>query len=151
MSASNPQVARDSGGIPIVTSWCYTLAAVVTAAGLCAGAWGLFAQSEAYVVGMIVSIGVYGFLRLLAGIGESLILTRSEASSSTPGVLASWCYTGAAVITAAGLCFGAWGLFNQSTELIFWMVVSIGLYGLLRLAAGVFEHMMLRQQPERSV
>ena len=149
MSASkavNLWTERNHLRLTIGVSWCYTLAAVVTALGLCVGAYGLYIQSSVHLVWMVASIGMYGVLRLVAGLGEWFILARESASFWTPIVMTSWCYTLAAVVTALGLCVGAYGLFVESGALVVWMVVSIAVYGVLRFVAGVFEHVVLKRE-----
>jgi len=126
---------------------CYAAAAVVTAAGLCMGAWGLYIRSERMLVLIVVSIGVYGLMRTIAWYYEDQALkldTHVAGAEQDLTRYAAMCYAAAAVITALGLCVGAWGLYSRSERMLVLMVVSIAAYGLMRCLAWYFEDRVLK-------
>ena len=126
----------------------YMLGAVVTAAGLCLGALGLYRRSEILLGAMVISIALYGLMRVLAWIFENQIL-RSSPSPSLAWSDAQWAALGymlGAVITAAGLCAGALGLYRRSGTLLAAMVISIASYGLMRVFAWHFENNTLKRR-----
>jgi len=126
---------------------CYAAAAVVTAVGLCMGAWGLYIRSESMLLLMVVSIGVYGLMRAIAWFYEDQAL-RLDTHVAAPAQhftrYAAMCYAAAAVITALGLCVGAWGLYTRSQKMLVLMVASIGAYGFMRCLAWYFEDQVLK-------
>jgi len=126
---------------------CYAAAAVVTAAGLFVGAWGLYSRSERMLLMMVASIGVYGLMRGVAWYFEDQALkldTHVAAAAQDFTRYAAMCYAAAAVVTAAGLCLGAWGLYSRSQRMLVLMVASIGIYGLMRGLAWYFEDQVLK-------
>jgi hypothetical protein len=121
--------------------------AVVTAAGLCLGALGLYQRSEVLLAAMVISIALYGLMRVLAWIFEHQVL-QGLSSSRVVWSDAQWAALGymlGAVITAAGLCLGALGLYRRSGALLVAMVISIASYGLMRVFAWHFENNSLKR------
>ena len=112
--------------------WCYTAGSVVTALGLCVGAWGLFYRNVWALALMVSSILVYAVLRGVAGFYEL-------GDHPEPMRQVTKYYAFASVITALGLCAGAIGMYYRNMPLLGAMVVSILLYAVLRAIAGYYE------------
>jgi hypothetical protein len=93
---------------------------------------------------MVVSIALYGVMRIFAWVFENQTLRNSSTPVWSDAQWAGLGYMLGAVITAIGLCCGAWGLYQRSSVWLMVMVLSIASYGVTRVFAWHFENNSLK-------